>query len=336
MYTLYIFRFKEAELPPPFSRATQFTQPIATEKVDRTTPVLHQPPLGVVACVITPDTKSKTRRTKKENQPRETAANSNPSDCILNEEVVKDFQTIAEDFADIVREEEIPLNPSPSSPAPPLSPAPEPGDNPSGSPSDSPQLEDPVLEYTGRVKRPLPPGHFVDESSGQVFTRDQYRPEGINPCEVRTFSIQPYVDPEKKPVFAIHPSLYHPVTNFGKVDPAKKEPRSHEQELKLKSPDIENHLQTSYSDPGDTPLVTMAAVATAPNAVARLQERNDIAQLNDRLAHYITEVKHLREAGNRVDSSAFLDSIQILEEGLRNLKNLYEEELDKSRYYWNF
>ena len=42
-------------------------------------------------------------------------------------------------------------------------------------------------------------------------------------------------------------------------------------------------------------------------------------------------MRDVREAANEQNLQAFVESITVLENGLQNLKNLYEKELDNSR-----
>ncbi len=45
--------------------------------------------------------------------------------------------------------------------------------------------------------------------------------------------------------------------------------------------------------------------------------------------------RDLREAANSQNLQAFVESINVLEDGLQNLKNMYEKELADSRYDCN-
>ena len=42
-------------------------------------------------------------------------------------------------------------------------------------------------------------------------------------------------------------------------------------------------------------------------------------------------MRDVREAANEQNLQAFVESIGVLENGLQNLKNLYEKELDNAR-----
>ncbi|XP_046364909.2 lamin-B2-like isoform X3 [Haliotis rufescens] len=68
-----------------------------------------------------------------------------------------------------------------------------------------------------------------------------------------------------------------------------------------------------------------------PGNVSRLSEKEELQRLNDRLTSYVNRVRIVSDQGNQIDSSAFLKSAKILEEEMNNLKNIYEQELDKLR-----
>ncbi|XP_076450822.1 uncharacterized protein LOC143286862 isoform X2 [Babylonia areolata] len=65
--------------------------------------------------------------------------------------------------------------------------------------------------------------------------------------------------------------------------------------------------------------------------LSRTQERAELQQLNDRFAAYVQRVRQLAEQSHQVDSTAMLKSTKTLEVEIHNLKNMYEQELDKLR-----
>ncbi|KAL8614233.1 hypothetical protein ACOMHN_026450 [Nucella lapillus] len=64
---------------------------------------------------------------------------------------------------------------------------------------------------------------------------------------------------------------------------------------------------------------------------SRTQEKQELQELNDRFAAYVQRVRMVAERGNYVDSSAILQSTKAMELEIINLKNMYEQELDKMR-----
>lgn len=66
-------------------------------------------------------------------------------------------------------------------------------------------------------------------------------------------------------------------------------------------------------------------------SVNRLQERLDLRGLHDQLVSYIQHVQDLKYKANSVDSSAFIESIKVMEDGVTALRNAYERELNKAR-----
>jgi len=80
----------------------------------------------------------------------------------------------------------------------------------------------------------------------------------------------------------------------------------------------------SFSYTGD--VYTSGAVS-----LARAQDKEELQRLNDRFSQYIIKVRQLRQQSTQLDSTAFLQSIKILEEEVTNLKCLYERELDNIR-----
>ena len=49
------------------------------------------------------------------------------------------------------------------------------------------------------------------------------------------------------------------------------------------------------------------------------------------MSSLIKGVRDVREAANEQNLQAFVESITVLENGLHNLKNMYEKELDHTR-----
>lgn len=66
--------------------------------------------------------------------------------------------------------------------------------------------------------------------------------------------------------------------------------------------------------------------------VGRLEDKEELQVLNNRLSEYISRVRQLWEQRGQIDSSAFLKSTRILEEEIQNLKGMYECELENLRY----
>ncbi|XP_076470987.1 uncharacterized protein LOC143300933 isoform X2 [Babylonia areolata] len=65
--------------------------------------------------------------------------------------------------------------------------------------------------------------------------------------------------------------------------------------------------------------------------LSRTQEKLELQQLNDRFASYVHRVRLLAEKNNQVDSSAIIKSTKAMEMEIQNLKNMYEQELEKLR-----
>ena len=80
---------------------------------------------------------------------------------------------------------------------------------------------------------------------------------------------------------------------------------------------------------GFTGMDIYTPVTTA--TLSRTQERVELQQLNDRFAAYVQHVRMLAEKNNNVDSSAIIKSTKVLETEIHNLKNMYEQELEKLR-----
>ncbi|XP_071954822.1 lamin-A-like isoform X2 [Antedon mediterranea] len=69
-----------------------------------------------------------------------------------------------------------------------------------------------------------------------------------------------------------------------------------------------------------------------PAPLSRQQEKAELQQLNDRYKSYIGKVRKMREEANRVDSSALLNSMRMLEDEVEDIKNMYEKELSNLRH----
>ncbi|KAK3576197.1 hypothetical protein CHS0354_016020 [Potamilus streckersoni] len=69
----------------------------------------------------------------------------------------------------------------------------------------------------------------------------------------------------------------------------------------------------------------------SPVAMTRLQEKEELQRLNDRFTSYIHKVRQTSEKGKQIDASVFIKSTKILEDEVRNIKHLYEKELDDIR-----
>ncbi|XP_074661940.1 lamin-A-like isoform X2 [Tubulanus polymorphus] len=76
---------------------------------------------------------------------------------------------------------------------------------------------------------------------------------------------------------------------------------------------------------------TTGGGGSGSNSWSRNHERHELQRLNDRLASYIENIKNLQNQGNQIDSSAFVNSVQILEGEMGELKRMYEEELNSLR-----
>ncbi|VDI56345.1 Hypothetical predicted protein [Mytilus galloprovincialis] len=66
-------------------------------------------------------------------------------------------------------------------------------------------------------------------------------------------------------------------------------------------------------------------------STVRLEDKEELQRLNDRLSQYIIKVRQLWEQRGQIDSVAFIKSTKILEEEVIKLKGLYEHELEKIR-----
>ncbi|XP_050410944.1 uncharacterized protein LOC126825380 isoform X2 [Patella vulgata] len=102
-----------------------------------------------------------------------------------------------------------------------------------------------------------------------------------------------------------------------------------------KSPQIQNYHRNNDKNPlitySMTDLPDKLTKYKMDYLVSRGYEREELKRINERFSTYIQHVRQLSDISNKVDSSAFLKSIKILEEEINSLKNLYENELDKLR-----
>ena len=94
---------------------------------------------------------------------------------------------------------------------------------------------------------------------------------------------------------------------------------------RIKRSNMEGTCPTCTYSSGDATRYTMTS------GTGRVEEKQQLQGLNDRLGGYIRHVRDLRQQANQVDSSGFMQSIQILEDELTSLKNVYEKELDNTR-----
>lgn len=349
-------------LPPPV-----LVKRLPPEKnLDGTKPIVHQPPLGTASVQVSPDSLSPGRQeggagenTNNNNNQDQTCDNK-PSPCSKSQPQPESDKTSPDPQLTNPNKPDTPhcKNCNNCNSHPTKVETPHDKINYSldatviGHPDldSDPQEEEVPPYYRKRVPGPLPPGHFRDERSQQVFVREAYHPEGLTPCEVRTYQVIIPPEPDTPTIKTFHPGRITPVNNFSDFEnherARRKDSGESGQSCKPHSGSACCHpsvatcphecklsegKEETRGEKGGEESETMAAVASVPNGVARLQERNDLADLNDRLAHYVTEVKHLREQTNRVDSTAFLESIKILEDGIYNLKTLYEQELEKAR-----
>ncbi|KAL3841700.1 hypothetical protein ACJMK2_019808 [Sinanodonta woodiana] len=69
----------------------------------------------------------------------------------------------------------------------------------------------------------------------------------------------------------------------------------------------------------------------SPVTMTRLQEKEELQRLNDRFTSYIHKVRQTSEKGKQIDASVFIKSTKILEDEVKNIKHLYEKELDDIR-----
>ena len=68
----------------------------------------------------------------------------------------------------------------------------------------------------------------------------------------------------------------------------------------------------------------------SPTMISRLQEKNDLITLNDRLANYIDRVRYLESENNRL-SVQVRSTEETVSREVTNIKSLYETELADAR-----
>lgn len=62
-----------------------------------------------------------------------------------------------------------------------------------------------------------------------------------------------------------------------------------------------------------------------------IREQADMQGLNDRLAHYMDKMRHLKQVGHGMEPSKYHESMKMLEDEMKKLRAMYEAELDKLR-----
>ncbi|XP_013408098.1 centrobin isoform X2 [Lingula anatina] len=67
------------------------------------------------------------------------------------------------------------------------------------------------------------------------------------------------------------------------------------------------------------------------NTMSRMHEKQELQNINDRFSNYVQMVRSIRDQSSQVESTAFLSSVQVLEEEVTKLKHMYEHELEKLR-----
>lgn len=73
-----------------------------------------------------------------------------------------------------------------------------------------------------------------------------------------------------------------------------------------------------------------AASPTSPTRTSRLQEKEELQHLNDRLACYIDRMRHLENENNRLTQELHISQETVNRE-TSNIKALYEKELSAAR-----
>lgn len=88
--------------------------------------------------------------------------------------------------------------------------------------------------------------------------------------------------------------------------------------------------RASTSTPGGGGSRLGAASPTSPTRTSRLQEKEELQHLNDRLACYIDRMRHLENENNRLTQELQLAQDTVNRE-VSNIKALYEKELAAAR-----
>lgn len=89
--------------------------------------------------------------------------------------------------------------------------------------------------------------------------------------------------------------------------------------------------RASNSTPqGGSRLLGGATSPTSPTRTSRLQEKEELQHLNDRLACYIDRMRHLENENNRLTQELQLAQDNVTRE-VSNMKALYEKELAAAR-----
>lgn len=73
-----------------------------------------------------------------------------------------------------------------------------------------------------------------------------------------------------------------------------------------------------------------AGSPTSPTRTSRLQEKEELQHLNDRLACYIDRMRHLENENNRLSQELHISQDTVSRE-VSNIKTLYEKELSAAR-----
>lgn len=103
----------------------------------------------------------------------------------------------------------------------------------------------------------------------------------------------------------------------------KEVPRSYTPLVKSQSEFQTSGTSYSYSSGPSTDFTV--------SKIGRLEDKEELQVLNNRLSEYISRVRQLWEQRGQIDSSAFLKSTRILEDEIQNLKGMYECELENLR-----